>query len=224
MSHFRMAIMMVVLLTVPNFMGVYTLSAQQSASSNKITGTVKDETGVPMPGVNIKVTGSGQVAITDVNGKYSISLPGDKTRLEFSFVGYDSQSISIQGKSIVNVQLKPSDLGLSEVVVVGYGTRKAKDLTGNISSVSARDFEKAPVTNAEALIANKVSGVQVLPLSGKPGAGSSFLIQGGASLTNGGGTNDPLIVIDGLPIEGWNNGPGMISQLNPNDIENFTVL
>lgn len=221
MSHFRMAIMMVVLLTGPNFMGMYTLSAQQSASSNKITGTVKDESGVPMPGVNIKVAGSGQVAITDVDGKYSISLPGDKTRLEFSFVGYDSQSISIQGKSILNVQLKPSDLGLSEVVVVGYGTRKAKDLTGNISSVSARDFEKAPVTNAEALIANKVPGVQVLPYSGKPGAGSSFLIQGGASLN---ASNDPLIVIDGMPIEGWNNGPGMLSQLNPNDIENFTVL
>jgi len=221
LSRFRMAIMMVVMLCAPNVISVSSLFAQQSTGQKIITGTVKDEQGAPMPGVNIRVAETTQGAITDVNGKYSISLSSDKTHLEFSFVGYDPQILSIQGKNTLNIQLKPSDLGLSEVVVIGYGTRKVKDLTGNISSVSSRDFEKAPVTNAEALIANKISGVQVLPFSGKPGAGSSFLIQGGASLS---ASNDPLIVIDGLPIEGWNNGAGMISQLNPNDIENFTVL
>jgi TonB-dependent starch-binding outer membrane protein SusC len=221
LSHFRMAIMMVVLLSAPNFLGMNSLAAQQSASSPKITGTVKDEQGLPMPGVSVKVTGTTQVTITDINGKFSISTLGEKATLDFRYIGYDSQIIPTTGKTVVNVQLNPSDRGLNEVVVVGYGTRKAKDLTGNISSVSSRDFEKAPVTNAEALIANKISGVQVLPSSGKPGAGSSFLIQGGASLN---ASNDPLIVIDGLPIEGWNNGPGIISQLNPNDIENFTVL
>jgi len=221
LSHFRMAIMMVVLLSTSTFLGMNSLAAQQSASSKKITGTVKDEQGLPMPGVSVKVTGTTQVAITDINGKFSISTLGEKATLDFRYIGYDSQIIPTTGKTVVNVQLNPSDRGLNEVVVVGYGTRKAKDLTGNISSVSSRDFEKAPVTNAEALIANKISGVQVLPSSGKPGAGSSFLIQGGASLN---ASNDPLIVIDGLPIEGWNNGPGMISQLNPNDIENFTVL
>lgn len=226
-NHCRLLIVITALLLAPFVHDMASLSAQQrqaqSGEQKKVSGTVKDEQNVPMPGVNIKVAGTTQVAITDIDGKYSIFLPTDKTHLVFSFVGYDSQTLSIQGKNSVNVQLKPSDLGLNEVVVIGYGTRKARDLTGNISSVSARDFEKAPVTNAEALIANKISGVQVLPFSGKPGAGSSFLIQGGASLP-GGGTNDPLIVIDGLPIEGWNNGPGMISQLNPNDIENFTVL
>jgi len=221
LSHFRMAIMMVVLLSAPNFLGLSSLAAQQSASLKKITGTVKDEQGSPMPGVSIKAVGTTQATITDLNGKYSISVSTEKTTLDFTFIGYDSQTLTTSGKAVVNVQLNPSDKGLNEVVVVGYGTRKTKDLTGNISSVSARDFEKAPVTNAESLIANKISGVQVLPTSGKPGAGSSFLIQGGASLN---ASNDPLIVIDGLPIEGWNNGAGMISQLNPNDIENFTVL
>jgi len=224
-NHYRLLIVITALLFAPFVHELASLTAQQrtdqSGEQKKVSGTVKDEQNVPMPGVNIKVAGSTQVAITDVDGKYSISFPTDKTHLIFSFVGYDSQNLSIQGKNSVNVQLKPSDLGLNEVVVIGYGTRKVKDLTGNISSVSARDFEKAPVTNAEALIANKISGVQVLPSSGKPGAGSTFLIQGGASLS---ASNDPLIVIDGLPIEGWNNGPGMISQLNPNDIENFTVL
>lgn len=212
--------LMVVLLNAPIFLGLSSVMAQQSTNPKKMTGTVTDEQGILLPGVSIKNVQTAQYAITDVNGKYSISYIDDKTSLDFSFIGYDSKVISISGKTTLNVKLNPSDKGLSEVVVIGYGTRKATDLTGNIASVGVRDFEKAPVTNAEALIANKISGVQVLPFSGKPGAGSSFLIQGGASLY----ANDPLIVIDGLPIEGWNKGPGMLSQLNPNDIENITVL
>jgi len=212
--------LMVVLLIAPIFSGLSSLMAQQSSNQKKMTGTVTDEQGHPIPGVSIKNVQTAQFTITDVNGKYSISYSDDQTNLEFSFLGYDTKIISISGKATLNVKLSPSDQGLSEVVVIGYGTRKSTDLTGNIASISSRDFEKAPVTNAEALIANKISGVQVLPFSGKPGAGSSFLIQGGASLY----ANDPLIVIDGLPIEGWNNGPGMLSQLNPNDIENITVL
>ena len=195
--------------------------AQQSTTSKKLTGTVKDEQGMPMPGVNIKVVGTNQGTISDIDGKYSISISSEKAKLEYSFVGYVSQIVPISSKSVLNIELSLSELGLNEIVVVGYGTQKAKDLTGNISSVSAKDFEKAPLTNAEGLIANKISGVQVLPFSGKPGSGSSFLIRGGASLS---GSNDPLIVIDNVPIEGWNGGPGMISQLNPNDIESFTVL
>jgi iron complex outermembrane receptor protein len=216
-----MATMMLVMLYAPHLMGVANLSAQQLSSPKKVTGTVKDEQGSPMPGVNIKVVGTTQVSITDIDGKYSFSLSNEKAQLEFSFIGYDSQTISSQGKNAINVQLKPTDKGLNEVVVIGYGTRKAKDLTGNISSVSSKDFQKGPSTNAESLIASKIPGVQVLPSSGKPGAGSSFLIQGGASLS---ASNDPLIVIDNVPVEGWNGGPGMLSQLNPNDIENFTVL
>ena len=200
---------------------VSTLLAQQSTNQKRITGTVKDEQGIPMPGVNIKVVGTNQGTISDIDGKYSISTTTEKAKLEYSFVGYVSQIVAVSSKTVLNIQLSPSELGLSELVVVGYGTQKAKDLTGNISSVSAKDFEKAPLTNAEGLIANKISGVQVLPFSGKPGSGSSFLIRGGASLS---GSNDPLIVIDNVPVEGWNGGPGMISQLNPNDIESFTVL
>lgn len=201
--------------------GVSTLWAQQTIQSKKITGTVTDEQGTTMPGVNIKVVGTNQGTISDVKGTYSVLITTDKANLEFSFVGYETQIVPVGSKNTVNIQLKPTELALSEIVVVGYGTQKAKDLTGNISSIGAREFEKAPLTNAEGLIANKISGVQVLPFSGKPGAGSSFLIRGGASLS---GSNDPLVVIDNVPVEGWNGGPGMISQLNPNDIESFTVL
>ena len=221
LSHFRMAIMMVVLLNVPNILGMSTLSAQQTTAQKKVTGIVKDELGSPMPGVSVKVVGTTKASITDINGKFSISYATENASLDFAFIGYDSKVISIAGKAALNVQLNPSDKGLNEVVVVGYGTRKAKDLTGNISSVSSKDFQKGPTSNAESLIASKISGVQVLPTSGKPGAGSSFLIRGGASLN---ASNDPLIVIDNVPVEGSNGGPGMLSQLNPNDIENFTVL
>lgn len=216
LRYYRLAVTLLIMLV-----GISAVMAQQPSSSKKITGLVKDELGMPMPGVNIKVIDASQGSITDIDGKYSISVPSEKAKLEFSFVGYETKTLSIGSNSTLNVVLTPSELGLSELVVVGYGTQKAKDLTGNISAVSSKDFEKAPLTNAEGLIANKISGVQILPTSGKPGAGSSFLIRGGASLS---GSNDPLIVIDNVPIEGWNGGPGMLSQLNPNDIESFTVL
>ncbi len=224
LSPLRIAMVAVALCGTPFAIQAASNAVEQNAPAkglHKITGTVKDEQGTPLPGVNIKVQGTTQGTITDLNGQFSFNLPGANTQLEISFIGYQTQTISTGGKSTLLVKLLPDTKKLDEVIVVGYGTRKAKDLTGNISTVSSRDFEKAPVTNAEALIANKISGVQVLPTSGKPGAGSSFLIQGGASLN---ASNDPLIVIDGLPIEGGNNGPGILSQLNPNDIENFTVL
>lgn len=223
-NHFFLLIMLMVLFCIVAFPDMNPVMAQQNtrqSNERQIQGNVTDENGVSLPGVNILIEGSKIRALTDLDGKFSINVPTGKSQLIFSYVGYLPQTIPVTGKNQLNVKLLPNNKQLDEIVVVGYGTQKVKDLTGNISAVSSRDFEKAPVTNAEALIANKISGVQVLPSSGKPGAGSSFLIRGGASLS---GSNDPLIVIDNVPIEGWNNGPGMISQLNPNDIETFTVL
>ncbi len=224
LSQLRIAMVVAALCGTPFAIQATTNTVEQSVPAkgqHKIAGTVKDEQGTPLPGVHIKVQGTTLGTITDYNGQFSLNLPNAGSPIEISFIGYQTQTLSTGGKSTLMVKLLPDTKKLDEVIVVGYGTRKAKDLTGNISTVSSRDFEKAPVTNAEALIANKISGVQVLPTSGKPGAGSSFLIQGGASLN---ASNDPLIVIDGLPIEGGNNGPGILSQLNPNDIENFTIL
>lgn len=224
-NFFLHFILVVVIFCVPVFgLSSFGLRAQSSQQNNQkllLKGTVVDETGVPLIGVNIKLEGSTTGTLTDMDGNYSLEIPSGKSQVTFSYIGYLSQTLAVSGKSVLNVKLLPNTKQLEEVVVVGYGTQKTKDLTGNISAVTAKDFDKAPVTNAEGLIANKISGVQVLPSSGKPGAGSSFLIQGGASLN---ASNDPLVVIDGLPIEGWNNGPGMISQLNPNDIESFVVL
>jgi TonB-linked SusC/RagA family outer membrane protein len=185
-----------------------------------LKGTIVDEaTKATLPGVTITIKNSTNATVSDINGNYQISANmGDIAT--FSFLGYATVQKTIT-VSVLNVTLQEENKILNEVVVIGYGTSKKKDLTGSVATISSKDFQKVPVTNIESLIANKLPGVQITPTSGKPGAGSSILIRGGASLS---ATNDPLYVIDGVPIEGSNNGPGALSQLNPNDIESFTVL
>lgn len=185
-----------------------------------VKGTIIDETTkTTIPGVTITIKNSANTVISDINGNYQMSAnTGDI--VIFSFLGYATVEKKISG-SILNVSLQEVTKTLNEVVVIGYGSTKKKDLTGSVAQVSSKDFHKAPVTNVEGLIANKIPGVQITPRSGKPGAGSSIIIRGGSSLN---ASNDPLYVIDGVPIEGSNNGPGVLSQLNPNDIESFTIL
>jgi iron complex outermembrane receptor protein len=185
-----------------------------------VKGTVVDEvTKATIPGVTIAIKNSTNAAVSDFDGNYQIvANTGDIA--VFSFVGYATVEKKITG-NVLNVSLQEETKTLNEVVVIGYGSAKKKDLTGSVTQVSSKDFHKAPVTNVEGLIANKVAGVQITPRSGKPGAGSSIIIRGGSSLN---ASNDPLYVVDGVPLEGWNGGAGMLSQLNPNDIESFTVL
>lgn len=185
-----------------------------------IKGTIIDEaTKATIPGVTVTLKNSTNSVISDINGNYIIKANSGAIAI-FSFLGYATFEKKITG-NILNVSLQETTKTLNEVVVIGYGTSKKKDLTGSVATVSSKDFHKAPVTNVEGLIANKVAGVQITPRSGKPGAGSSIIIRGGSSLN---ASNDPLYVIDGVPIEGSNGGPGVLSQLNPNDIESFTVL
>jgi iron complex outermembrane receptor protein len=198
------------------FYGIGSLKAQTTA----VSGNVKSSTGEPLPGVTVLVKGTTNGLITDINGNYTIQTKPNAT-LQFSFVGYMPAEESVNGRKTIDVVLHENVVGLEEVVAIGYGSARKKDITGAVATVGKDDFIKGSITNAEQLIANKVPGVQVIPSSGKPGAGSSFLIRGGASLN---ASNDPLVVIDGVPIEGWGDGAGFLSQLNPNDIESFTVL
>lgn len=185
-----------------------------------VKGTVVDEsTQVSIPGVTITLKNSTNSSISDGSGKYQIKADIGDVAI-FSFVGYGTIERTISG-NLINVSLQEENKVLDEVVIIGYGTSKKKDLTGSIATISSKDFQNVPVTNIESLIANKLPGIQITPSSGKPGAGSSILIRGGSSLS---ATNDPLFIIDGVPVEGSNNGPGILSQLNPNDIESFTVL
>jgi TonB-linked SusC/RagA family outer membrane protein len=190
------------------------------AQKIQVKGVIIDEiTKVAIPSVNVLLKNSTISTISDENGKYQINANNGDI-LMFSSFGYKTIEKKITG-SILNISLQEDIKSLAEVVVIGYGTSKKKDLTGSISTISSKDFNKVPVTNVEGLIASKIPGIQITPTSGKPGAGSSILIRGGASLN---ASNDPLYVIDGVPVEGKNGGPGILSQLNPNDIESFTIL
>ena len=185
-----------------------------------VKGTVFDEvTKVTITGISVSLKNSTNSVISDINGNYQINANiGDV--LVFTYLGYEAVEKKITG-NILNVFLKEETKTLNEIVVIGYGSTKKKDLTGSVAQVNSKDFHKAPVTNVEGLIANKVAGVQVTPRSGKPGAGSSIIIRGGSSLN---ASNDPLYVVDGVTLEGSNGGPGILSQLNPIDIESFTIL
>lgn len=189
-----------------------------------ISGIVTDESNQPLPGATVLLKGTSIGAVTDFDGQFNLDITSstDSNILVISFLGYMTREVNFtRNANNIIVVLREDVSTLDEVVLIGYGTQKKKDLTGSVATVSAKDFQNAPVTNVEGLIANKLPGVQITPSSGRPGAGSSILIRGGSSLS---ATNNPLFIIDGVPIEGSNNGPGILSQLNPNDIESFTVL
>lgn len=189
-----------------------------------VTGTVISEDGRdPLPGVSILVKGKSKGTVTDVNGQFSITATEDEV-LVFSFVGYTTQEVQVGNKSIINITLIPNVGTLAEVVVIGYGEIDKSDVTGAITTLGTKDFNAGVMTSPQELLMGRVAGVQVTSNDGSPGAGSTIRIRGGSSL--GGATNDPLIVIDGFPVDDGNiSGLGNpLSTINPNDIESFTVL
>lgn len=197
------------------------------AQKGSIKGKVIDETNQSMPGVSVVIEGTTLGATTDANGVYTITgvNPGNYT-LTAKFIGYVSvkKTITVSSSVLtVDYSLKPENQNLNEVVVIGYGSARKKDLTGSVVSVSTKDFNQGPVTTPESLITGKVSGVDITSNSGAPGAGSTIRIRGGASIS---ASNDPLIVIDGVPVS--NSGiagiDNALATINPNDIESFTVL
>lgn len=194
-----------------------------SAQVRKIEGTIKDEFDEGVIGAAVRVSGTTTGTITDFDGKYTIDVPNDAKQLEFSFLGYETQLVTIDNKKVINVKLKPMTFDMDELVVIGYGTQRKGDLTGSINSVSDKDFSLGLISSPEQLINGKVSGVQIMSNSGSPTAGSSIRIRGGASLN---ASNEPLIVLDGVPLEtGGISGAGnFMSLINPSDIESMTVL
>ncbi len=199
------------------------VSAAAFCQSHTVSGTVLEDTGEPLVGMTVFITGTTTGVPTDVDGKYSIQVPEGAT-LTFSFLGFKTQVIPTDGKSRIDVILAPDTEVLGDAVVIGYGTTKKKDLTGSVSSVSSKDFNNGLVSSPEQLINGKVAGVQIMSSSGSPTAGSTIRIRGGASLN---ASNDPLIVLDGIPLEigGISGNDGnFLSLINPADIESMTVL
>ncbi len=196
-----------------------------NAQSGSISGKVLDEKGLPLPGATVAIKGTTKIAATDLNGNYTITGVSGSVTLVANYVGFvlQEQTVNVSASTTVNFNLIVDSQKLTEVVVIGYGTAQRKELTGSISTVSSKDFQKGTVTNPESLIQGKVAGVSITPGNGQPGSGSQIRIRGGASLN---ATSDPLIVIDGVPFSGNSigNAPSPLSLVNPNDIETFTIL
>jgi TonB-linked SusC/RagA family outer membrane protein len=194
-------------------------NAQEKTVAGKVTDS-KD--GSALQGVSVVVKGSTQGTQTNADGTFKIKVPSGATSLTFSSIGFSTQDVSI-GTGDVFVKLVQNNASLNEVVVIGYGTARKKDLSGSVTTVSSKDFVKGAITSPEQLISGKIAGVSITSNSGAPGAGSTIRIRGGASLN---ASNDPLIIVDGMPLDngGVSGAANALSLFNPNDFETITVL
>jgi iron complex outermembrane receptor protein len=196
----------------------------QQRGERRVTGRVTDENHIPLPGVTILVNETTIGTASDINGLFTLMVPEGRNELRFSFIGYETQVVPIPENNVVELALTPVSTALEEVVVIGYGTQRKADLTGSVVNVSARDFNKGIISSPEQLITGKISGVQIMTNNGSPNAGSTIRVRGGASLN---ASNDPLIVLDGVPLEAGGisgNSSNLLSLINPADIESITVL
>ncbi|RHV94262.1 SusC/RagA family TonB-linked outer membrane protein [Culturomica massiliensis] len=210
------------ILCLYNLCSTYPVFAQQA--SRTVTGKVLDENKQPMPGVAILIVGTTSGGTTDFDGNFTLSVPAGNNELQFSFIGYETVKMPIPANNNIRLQMKPQTMTLDDVVVIGYGTSRKGDLTGAVANVSSKDFNEGMISSPEQLINGKIAGVQIMSNSGSPTAGSTIRIRGGASLN---ASNDPLIVLDGVPLEIGGisgNNSNFLSLINPNDIESMTVL
>ena len=196
------------------------------AQTSTITGKVVDETNQPLPGATVVIKGTQKSTSTDANGIYRLTgISNGTVTIQVTFVGYKPMEkvVNVSGNVTVDINVIPVSNDLNEVVVIGYGTEKKKDLTGSIATVTAKDFNTGDVTSPEQLIQGKVAGVSIISNSGAPGAGSQILIRGGASVN---GSNQPLIVIDGVPLsnDAIAGAASPLDLINPNDIATFSIL
>lgn len=211
------------------------ISSLSFAQGRKITGTITDEKQSPLSGATVAVKGTKVVTTTDASGRFSLTVPSNGKTLVVSFIGMQPQELAIGESPVVAVSLNPTSSTLSDVVVIGYGTRRRAEVTSSISSVSAKDLRDMPVAGIDQAIQGKIAGVSVTNNSGQPGGGVSVRVRGITSVNN----NEPLYVIDGVPIASaatsstafdmLGGGAGqtsnsLLASINPNDIESVDVL
>ena len=212
-------------------------------AQTKVSGVVSDAKGLTLPGVNVTVKGSNDGVSTDFDGKYQIDVPANST-LVFSFIGFTTQEVAVGSKTTINIKLSESSNALDEVVVIGYGTQKKGDVNSSISSVKAKDLQDLKQVNIDQMIQGKAAGVTVSSNSGQPGGAVSIRVRGTTSIS---GTNEPLYIIDGVPVSGdatgkatsgrpisgndfssnggsGNNAVSPLSTINPNDVESIDIL
>lgn len=209
--------------------------AISSKAQTTVTGTVTDKKGEPLAGITVTIKGTKNATSTNAQGVYTLSNVANDAVLTFTGAGITKQDVSVSGRSSVNAELETSVGNLNEVVVVGYGSVRRKDLTGSVGSVQAKDFNKGVLTSPDQLIQGKVAGVQIQNNSGQPGGATTIKIRGNSTVT---GTGNPLFVIDGIPLDATSPRPGLgdigfggsnpgsnpLNFLNPSDIASIDVL
>ncbi len=208
-----------ILLMLTMFSFAFGVSAQ-----NSITGKIMDgKTGQPLSGVTILVNGTNKAAQSQADGSFTLDAATNSGKLTISYVGYDSRTVSFTAGKSVDVKLSATEKKLEDVVIVAYGSRKKSDLTGAVTQITAKEFQKGNIVSSEQLLQGKVAGLEVTTGGGSAGGGSKLRIRGGASLN---ASNDPLLVVDGVPVEsnGIAGSPNYLNTLNPDDIESVSVL
>ena len=201
------------------------IPAQVFAQSGKyeVKGVVVDSTGTPVIGASVVEQGTTNGITTDVNGQFVLYVQGEQSIVQISFIGYVTKSLAASSTELQYVVLEDDSAMIDDVVVIGYGTVKKDDLTGSVVAIKAEELNRGAVVSTQDMMQGKVPGLQIIPGDGGPNSGSTIRIRGAASLN---ASNDPLIVIDGVPVAS-DAGSGManpLSLVNPNDIESFTVL
>lgn len=191
----------------------FLLTHRTFAQELTVNGIVTDEQNLPLPGASVVIKGTTSGTITDLNGEYTLSAGADDI-LVFSFIGMKKQEVAVDGRSRIDIQMEVETETLEELVVIGYGSVKKKDVTTSISTVSTKELEKKPITNVAQAIQGRAAGVSVMKPSGSPDAGMVVRVRGTTSLN---GNNDPLYVVDGVPMTD-------ISYLSPTEIESMQIL
>jgi TonB-linked SusC/RagA family outer membrane protein len=194
---------------------VWSFDKTQQQQVISVTGTVTDVSGQPLPGVTVVEKGTTNGTITDIDGKYSLkNVPANAT-LIFSFVGMESTEFSLEGRTKLDVVMQEQTIGLEEVVAIGYGVQRKEEVTGSVVSVDAEQMKAIPSANVSQALQGRISGVEMTQTSSKPGASMQIRIRGTRSLN---ASNDPLIVLDGIPFA------GSINDISPSDIKSLEIL
>nr|WP_276904861.1 TonB-dependent receptor plug domain-containing protein [Pedobacter kyonggii] len=208
------------------------LSSTAAFAQITVKGIIYDTDKMPLAGATLQITGTNTKTQSDAEGKYQITAPNGTSRLMVSFVGYESQTVSINNQTLLNITLSSLN-NLEAVVVVGYASVRKNDLTGAATTVSAKDFNKGPLNAPDQLIQGKVAGVQMINNSGQPGGASTVRIRGNSAIT---GTGQPLYVVDGVALDGRSARPSTsagigtapdgnpLNFINPADIESMEIL
>ena len=190
------------------------LSLVAFAQGQTVTGVVTDDFGDPMIGVTVSVKGTTNGAITDFDGNYSLQNVKSTDVIVFSYIGYTSKEVTVGDQTKIDMQMLEDQTALEEVVVVGYGTMKKKDLTGSVSTVSSDKLTAVPVANAAEALQGKMAGVQITASEGSPDASVSIRVRGGGSITQ---SNEPLYIVDGVEVS-------TLDFVNVYDVYNVEVL